>query len=193
MIPKKIFTIWLGDEMPDWIKKCVETHNIEGYQHMMITNDNYYKGSQYVNDAITMKRYAKAVDWLRMWYLWGGGIFLDADTTVLPGKNFDEYLICKMFVGREKNNFVSNAIVGTEERHPLIEKYLQTVTDNFIGSGDLVMAPGMYLFNEMVWAARPGEVSIFPPDRWLPYDHQTDVMEQSPMTIAVHHFAKSWL
>src|ERR1017187_2245990 len=129
-IKKKIITIWLGEEMPDWIKECVATHDIPGYEHLMVDQSNYWKGSKYVNECIKAGKYAKAVDWLRMFYLWDGGIYLDADVEMLPGKNFDDLLGCRMFCGREKNNFVSNAIVGAVERHPLIEKYLNTVTNN---------------------------------------------------------------
>ena len=40
MIPKTIITIWLGSDMPEHVEKCVRTHDIPGYEHLLITNKN---------------------------------------------------------------------------------------------------------------------------------------------------------
>jgi hypothetical protein len=52
MIPKRIFTIWLGDEPSDIIKKCIESQKIPGYEHRLITGDNLWTGSRYIDEAL---------------------------------------------------------------------------------------------------------------------------------------------
>lgn len=176
--------------MPEWIAKCLETHIVAGYEHRFITLDNCYH-NKYIDECLEAERYAKAVDYLRMHYLnEEGGIYLDCDVKVV--KPFDDVLDNAMFCGQEKNGFISNAIIGAEAGHPILEKYLKTVTDNFIGSGDLVYQPGMYLFTELVTYNPVSAVTVYPPDWFLPYDWQTDVMETSNNTHTIHYFNKSW-
>ena len=108
MIPKRIFTIWLDENRkpPELVRRCIESQKIEGYEHRLITLENCYKDSPYMQQCLTSphlkKRYCKASDYLRMHYLLTeGGIYLDADVEMLPGKNFDALLDCKAFVGTE--------------------------------------------------------------------------------------------
>ena len=98
MIPKNIISIWIGGDMPELVKGCVATHKLEGYNHIWVDNgtstddlelDDLSK--KYIKDCIEARRYAKAVDFLRMVYLERyGGIYLDSDIEVL--KNFDDVL-----------------------------------------------------------------------------------------------------
>lgn len=194
MIPKKIWTIWLNDDLkiPDWIFQCIESQKIPGYEHELITLNNFPNCNvKYLNECIEAKKWAKAADYLRIWILEKeGGIYLDADVEMVEGKNFDDLLNNWMFVGREKNNFVSNAIIGAEAHHPILQDYLELVEQNFIGSGELVYQPGMYLFTELVHNSL--EVKVYPPEYFLPYDWQTDVMEPTENTRCIHFFNKSW-
>lgn len=190
MIPKRIFTIWLGDEAPQWIQDCMKTHAVPGYEHNLITLENCFRGKRYVQQCIDAKKWAKAADYLRLWYLYTeGGIYLDADAEVL--KPFDDLLDQPMFVGEEENNFVSNAIIGSERRHPILEDCLGKMERNFIGGGDLVFQPGMYLWTEVVRYS-PG-VKIYPPEYFLPFNHHSGELKTTNNTYTVHHFSKSWL
>lgn len=197
-VPRKIFTIWLGGEMPDWIKECVKTHHIPGYEHRYIDEDYAVRGpfnSKYFTECIEAKKWAKAADYLRIKLLYYyGGIYLDADVTVLEEQNFDDLLGSRMFCGREKNNFVSNAIIGSEAGHPILKKYLDTVESNFIGSGDLVYQPGMYLWTEYIHNATPEDgVTVYPDDYFLPFCWQDGIMNQTNNTRCIHWFNKSWV
>lgn len=195
-IPKKIWTIWLGNEMPDKIKECISTQTLDGYKHTLLDNqyiDNmswFYSGIKYFRECYESKKWAKAADFLRMFILeQEGGIYLDADVKVL--KPFDDLLNQDMFVGAEENGFVSNAIVGSIPKHPILTDYLGKVERNFIGSGDLVFQPGMFLWTEIVRYST--DVTIYPPEYFLPYNHHMDRLLVTDNTYTIHYFNKSWV
>lgn len=190
-IPKRIYTIWIGPEMPELIKKCIDTQKIDGYEHILIDNSNYYR-CRYVDECVSAKKWGKAADYLRMHYLQNGGIFLDADTEVL--KPFDDVLDNEMFVCEEENKFIANGIVGVIPNHPMIKHYLEIVSENFIGSGDLVFQPGMYLWTELVkYSKWSSNIRVYPSDWFLPYNHQSNVTNVTENTHTMHFYLKSWL
>lgn len=196
MIPRRIISIWLSEseELPPLIQKCLPTLDVPGYERVHITLENCFRGTKYIQECLEAKLWAKAADYLRIHYLNElGGIYTDSDCELIPGKNFDALLGNAMFVGREKNNYVSNAIIGAEAGHPILADYLRTVERNFIGSGDLIFGPGMLLFNEKIQFKPLGEVTIYPPHLFLPYDHQTGEMCRNEETILTHWFNKSWI
>lgn len=178
--------------MPPLIQACKVSHNLEGYNLIHITNDNYYH-CKYVDECVAAGKYAKAVDYLRMYYLYEhGGVYVDMDMKIL--KPFDDVLDNEMFTCMEENQFVCNGIVGAVPKHPLLKKYLETVETNFIGSGDLVFQPGMFLWTEMVkyseWSSR---IKIYSADWFLPYDHQTGITNMTNNTHTIHFYSKSWV
>jgi len=191
IIPKKIYTIWIGEEMPEIVKDCIKSQQIDGYEYIFINNDNYLKGNKYVDECIRAKKWVKAADYLRVYYLLSGGIYLDADTKVV--KPFDDLLEHEMFVCEEENKFVSNGIFGVSPNHPLLTEYLRSVETNFIGSGDMVFQPGMYLWTELVKSGRWPNIKIYPPDWFIPYNHQTNKTNITENTHTYHYFLKSWL
>lgn len=192
MIPKKIISMWLGGEMPEVAKECVSTHKQPGFDHIWITNDNYYKGSRYVNECIAAGNYGKASDWLRMYYLEKeGGIYMDADSKII--KPLDKFLEHEMFVCEEENQFVANGIIGSIPHHPMIQKYIKTVEDNFLGSGDLVFQPGMYLWTEMVkYSEWSPKIKVYSAEWFLPYNHQSKQTNITENTHCFHYYLKSW-
>jgi len=178
--------------MPDRIKECIDSQKIPGYEHVLITNDNYYH-CRYVDECVEAGLYGKATDYLRMHYLYEmGGIYLDADTTVL--KPFDEVLHNKVFACEERNQFVANGIVGAIKGHPMLKHYLKLIEENFIGSGELVFQQGMYLWTELTkYSQWSRDVKLYEPEWFLPYDHQSGKTEITDKTITNHFYLKSWL
>jgi mannosyltransferase OCH1-like enzyme len=177
--------------MPNLIKECIESQKIPSYEHILIDNSNYYH-CPYVDQCVAAQKWGKAADYLRMYYLLQGGIFLDADTRVI--KPFDDILDNEMFVCEEENGFIANGIVGVIPNHPMLRHYLKTVEDNFIGGGDLVFQPGMYLWTELVKHSQwNSSIKIYPSDWFLPYNHQTGVTKITDNTHTYHFYLKSWL
>ena len=195
MIPKRIYTIWLSEKpMPELVTKCIASQKIPGYQHILITLDNCDRESQYVRECIEAKHWVKASDYLRMYYLYTeGGIYLDADMEILPGKNFDHLLNCKMYIPKEECGHAGNCGLGAEPRQQVLKTYLDRVENNFKGSGDLVYDPGIRCFSDVIWLADKTDMIFLPPHVFFPYNHQTRKTEIKPDTLCFHHFMKSWV
>jgi len=204
MISKIIYTIWLNHnpEYPPIVKKCIESQKIEGYEHKVITLENCYKGSQYVNTALEMakktghtKYFVKASDWLRMYHIHEtGGIFLDADMEILPGKNFDDMLDNRMFTSNEVYGLAANCGFGSEKGHPFIKKYIDWIEANYRGDGDMVFEPGIRAFSDLMWITNKEEqgIKFYGTDVFHPYKHGTEEVNVTENTRVYHHFINSW-
>ena len=191
-VPKKIFTVWVGEEMPENIKKCIKSQKIEGYEHKVIGNDDI-PDIPYVKEAIKEKKWVKAADYLRIYFLEKeGGIYLDADMEILEGKNFDHIIHNAFFVGREDNGFIANSIIGSIEHHPILKKTMEEMERNFKGNDDLVFESGMELFTSVVSSFNSGNIKIFPSEFFFPFNHQTGVTNVTENSVTFHHFNKSW-
>jgi glycosyltransferase involved in cell wall biosynthesis len=196
-IPKKIFTCWLGKEMPELVKKCIQSQKIEGYEHHLITLENL-PDLPYIKQCLNSPhkdgiKYTKATDYLRMYYLLTeGGIFLDADVEILSGKNFDKLLKNRFFAGMEKNKekpFVGSAVIGSEPNHPFVKKWKDEVDAKFRGDDDKCFESSMYILTTKF---DHSTCTLYPSDYFYPYSHQLDDVEITPNTITYHHFTKTW-
>lgn len=196
--------MWLSDkpELPKLISRCIESQKIPGYEHRIITLDNCYKGSKYVTEALNkwsetgdIKFIVKASDWLRCYHVWDeGGIYLDGDMEVLPGKNFDDMLDNRMFTENEVYGLTANAGFGAEKGHPFLKEYLRRVEDNFRGDGDMIFDPGIRAFADLMWITNKQEqgIKIYPTEVFFPYKHGTEEFNITPDTRVFHHYANTW-
>ncbi len=152
MIPKRIITIWLSEEpTPDLVQKCNLSKINTGYEIILITLDNVYRGSEYVNKCLEMKDWVRAVDYLRLYYLNElGGIYLDADAQIIG--NFDDLFNKRMFVFTEGSGYINNGYIGSEANHPFLKYVLNTMEHNFRFNQNLFWA-GMQFFAEAYYIA----------------------------------------
>lgn len=196
-VPKRIFTIWLGGEIPELCKKCIKTQKElenKGYEHRMITLENCFKDNDYIQEALNSKSWVKAADYLRMYYLFHeGGIYLDSDVHVLKDKDFDNLLMCTFFASYEENLFVSNACMGFVPNHPMLREYLDKVVKEYKGNDNFVFESGMGYFTPLAYKYRDSMNIIYPPEYFIPYNHQTERTNITENTITYHHFMKSWI
>lgn len=186
--------MWLGDQIPHKLNEYVATHNQQpGFRHNWITNTNYDDGSVYVRECISARKYGKASDYLRIYYLEKyGGIYLDADTIIL--KPLDRFLEHTIFACEEENMFVANGIIGAVPHHPMLQHYLKLFDENFRGGGELVFQQGMYLWTELTkYSKWSGDVKLYPAEWFLPYNHQTKITKITENTHTNHLYLKSWL
>ena len=102
MIPKTIHYCWFsGDEKPDLVKRCIESW----HKHLPNYNIKCWDGKSfdfdsvdYVREAMGIKAYAHASDYVRLYALYTeGGIYLDSDVEVF--RSFDELLDNRFFSG----------------------------------------------------------------------------------------------
>ena len=201
VIPKILWTTWLGETPPDLVKRCIETQQKcaqdFGYEHRILDNDYASNFNGYVEECLIrkdVKGYVKASDWLRCYALLEeGGIYIDADMEILPGKNFDHLLNYKMFVPKDPQGHFGNAGFGAEVGHPLLKHYLDRISDNFKGEGELVYEPGIRAFSDMFYISDVSEIKILTPDYFFPYNHQTGKEEITPNTLVKHYYLDSWI
>lgn len=210
MIPKNIMTCWLSfkKDWPFLVNRCIESQKLPGYTHKVITLENCYRQSNYVNECLEKaekmfqageKEYVrwltKASDWLRCWHICEeGGVYLDADMEVLPGKNFDDLLNCRFFTENEVYGMTANAGFGSEPGHPFLKEYLRRVEDNFRGSGEMVFDPGIRAFADLMWITdkEANGIVFLDTSVFFPYKHGPETIEITPETRVFHHYAGTW-
>lgn len=152
MIPRRIITIWLSEQpTPEVVEKCHDSKDKSGYEHMLITLDNVYRGSEYVNKCLEMNDWVRAADYLRLYYLEKhGGIYLDADAELVG--DFDDILKHRMFAFTEASAYLNNGYIGSEQGHPFLKYVLNTMEHNF-RFGQNLFWPGMQFFAEAYYIA----------------------------------------
>lgn len=205
-IPKTIYTCWFSEDgtAPDEIKKCITTQIDLGYDHVVISEAvKDFSSTKYMDQCLNSKhekqKWVKLTDYLRMKILYeNGGIFLDADVEVLPGKNFDHLLNEEMFVGLESANWnagmvvLGTAVIGAKPGHPLIKKWIDEVEANFRGDDDKCYESSMHILNKL-GVEYQDKMKLLEPDVFYPYNHFSGETHITENTIAIHHFKKSWV
>ena len=134
MIPKTLHYVWLGrNKKPRNIIQCIDSwhnmmpdYNIKEWNEQNFDCDNI----PFTKEAIALKKYAFAADYIRLFALQTeGGFYLDTDVMVY--KSFDPLRINKFVGGTEAYDFkgetkyrLEAAIMGAEKEHPLICEFL---------------------------------------------------------------------
>jgi tetratricopeptide (TPR) repeat protein len=198
-IPKRLFSIWLSDKegLSPIVEKCMESQRaMRGYEHRLLTLADVPKGIPYLDAAIAAKKWVKAADCLRVWWLWRhGGIYCDSDMEILPGKDFDALLDAKFFICREDNGFVANSLIGAEKGSDICLGHMREVEGRFKGDDDKIFEAAQEILTPRVVNAAQADpsVKVLPSDYFIPYNHQNGEINVTDRTIAFHHFAKAWI
>ena len=168
MINRRIFSIWLSEDsiLPALINKCIKSQQEyctkNGYEYELITLDNCFTGSKYIQECLNSPhrpgiKYCKASDYLRMYYLKNfGGVYLDSDVEMLlEGPGFDHLLNQRMFVGEEGCETIpgtivlGSAVIGAEANHPFIAELLETLERDYRGDTDDNYSCSMHQMNKI--------------------------------------------
>ena len=122
MIPKKIHYCWFGrGPKNERIQHCIESWKkfLPDYEIIEWNEDNFDVGMcDFTREAYKKGKYAYVADVARLYALREGGIYMDTDVEVY--KPLDEFLD-KAFIGFEDERYLSTAVIGCEERNPVIE------------------------------------------------------------------------
>ncbi len=153
-IPKIIHYIWLSDnEKPQRIKDCIESWKtvMPDYEIRCWDQNSFDIHSvKWVEQAVAMKKWAFAADYIRLYALYTeGGIYLDSDVRVL--KPFDPFLHHRAFSGIEWSQYyfflreempvnngvnIEAAMLGAEKGHPVIGAFMDYYRDrDFVVDG----------------------------------------------------------
>lgn len=129
MIPKIIHYCWISgeDNMPDDIKKCIESWHkyLPDYEFINWNDSNFdWNISEFTKQCRKNNSYAFCSDYIRVWAIYNyGGFYLDTDVEVF--KSFDELLPLHRVVTNEKpymNGYLETAIIGGEKGDMLLGK-----------------------------------------------------------------------
>lgn len=206
MIPKKIHYIWVGgNEMPDLIKKCIESWKKFCPDYEIIRWDesnldlNKFK---YAADAYQNKKWAFFSDVHRFDILKNyGGIYLDVDVELKKG--LDEYLDCEFFSGFENSSYVApglimGAIPNSKVCEDILNKYEKlkfninnlvtvcTITTKYLQNKYGLVPDGTTQLLE-------NKVNIYSPEYFCPQRNQDGVFETTDKTVSIHHYLASWV
>ncbi len=217
-IPKIIHFCWLsGEEMPAKLKECIQTWKriMPDYELRCWDMNSFDIHSvRFVEQACSMKKWAFAADYIRLYALYTcGGIYLDSD--VLVFRRFDTFLHNSGFAsvesylyqakpGEKYDFWIDAAMIASEKGNPFIKDCLDYYQDrDFIkedGSFDesivchiiADIAENKYGFKRGVYQSSPielkdGVFSIYPP---YVFSHLRGDIRRS--TYAIHLFNGSW-
>jgi tetratricopeptide (TPR) repeat protein/glycosyltransferase involved in cell wall biosynthesis len=196
-IPRRAFSIWLGEEPPELVKVCLSSHRerLKGWEYRLLTLDNTrWIEDAYFRRAVEAKRWVKAADRLRLLELQrNGGVYLDADMELLT-EIPHSLLVPSMLVAREENGFIANSVIGAVPGHPTLGRVLQRM-EQADPEDDKVFENGMEIFSREVDASiaeGDQDILVVGPSVFFPFNHQTHKTTFTEKTIAYHHFMKSW-
>lgn len=232
MIPKKIHYCWIsGDPYPEQIRNCVQSWKkyLPDYEFILWdanrvkkefqsfrvsdkTDENYNKlyegvtdGNLWLKQTITLKKYAFAADFIRIYSLLKyGGVYLDADVELV--NSLDPFLSHDFFIGVEYNNDLEPAVFGAVPGHPWLKDLLKYYNGrSFIkedGLLDIRTLPN--IFNETAYLRygfrSNGEmqyiqdegVVIYSNDYFSPKNIHSKKIKRTINTVAIHHFESTW-
>jgi len=135
MIPKIIHYTWFSnDPYPEEIQQCIDSwhKHMPEYEFRLWNMDNIKDlDSDWVKEAISVKKWAFAADYVRLYAVYNyGGIYLDTDCIVF--KSFDPLLnkafICREHCYRFGNGYaecyLGSHCFGAEKGNPYIKRCL---------------------------------------------------------------------
>lgn len=208
MIPKKIHYCWFGrGKMPKLAKKCIKSWKkyCPDYEIKEWNEDNFDLDMYpYAREAYDNRKFAFVTDVVRLYALYHeGGIYMDTDVEVL--KPLDSFLKHTAFSGFEDETMVPTGIMASEKggrwakenldyyegRHFLkpdgsfdLKTNVVTITDYMVEHG-LRQNNTLQDFQDLI--------TMYPKDFFCPKSHIDHRIYRTNNTVAIHHFAGSWL
>ncbi|WP_339837906.1 glycosyltransferase [uncultured Flavobacterium sp.] len=208
MIPKVIHYCWFGrNPLPELATKCIESwQNFLPDYEIKEWNEDNFPLEQYIfaKEALENRKFAFVSDVARLHALkYEGGIYMDTDVEVI--KSLDDLLNQTAFSGFENDDFVPTGIMasvkGSSWSTELLEYYhnkpfvnqdgtLETTSNTFIITQ--IMKEKGFVMNNTIQKI-DGYVSFYTNDYFCPKSYKTGLIELTPNTYCIHHFAKSWI
>lgn len=208
MIPKIIHYCWFGGNLlPELAQKCIASWKkfLPDYEIKEWNEKNFdFSSNDYVKEAYENKKWAFVTDYVRLWAVFNfGGVYMDTDVEIL--KPLDEFLKLKTFSGFESSNAIPTGIMAGEKRNHWFELQLDYYKNrHFVkrdGNLDLTtnvttitnITEENYKISLNNTLQDLGDVVFYPSDYFCPMDYKTGILKLTKNTVAIHHFAGSWL
>lgn len=176
--------------MPDYeIKECNEDY----------FDINY---NAFTKEAYFAKKYAFVSDVARLYALvQDGGVYFDTDIKVLKPID-EEYLSNKAFIGFERDDLLSTAMLASEPRHPAFEAFLRSYNNihfflfykfnsipNTCRLTNFLIKKGLNLNDEFQCIS---DIAIFPKEYFCAKDYRSGKLHITDKTFLIHDFSGSW-
>ncbi|MBP5547918.1 MAG: glycosyl transferase [Bacteroidales bacterium] len=130
MIPKIIHYCWFsGDKKPALIRKCIRSwkKHLPDYEIRCWDGNSFdFDSLQFTREAMSVKKYAAAADYVRLFALFNyGGIYLDSDVEIF--KSLNPFLENKFFSGYEyfDKYQIEAGIIGSVKGFPYLKECME--------------------------------------------------------------------
>lgn len=206
MIPKIIHYCWFGGkEKPEEVKMCMESWKkyCPDYEIKEWNESNYdIEKIPYVKQAYEKKKYAFVSDYARLDVIYNyGGIYLDTDVELV--KSLDVFLDKVAFFGCELIGKVNTGIgFGAEPKNKLLKENMDLyLKHNFIENGIINTTTCVeyttnvfkrYGLKEDLTVQQIEDGYVYPPEYFCPYNLETNKMNITKNTHAIHHYSATW-
>lgn len=206
-IPKIIHYCWFGrKDLPCYVKKymvswekCCPDFEIRRWDESCIDRfDN-----NFLKQAVELNKWAFVSDFIRLMALQEfGGVYLDTDVELI--KSPVEFMDNDIFLGFERHNSISTAIIGSVPEHPFIKELSNEYFTRslLLPNGDIDYTPNVVYFTHALikrGMTTNGSrqtidgIAIYPCDFFSPKSLDTGKLHMTENTCAIHHFSASWL
>lgn len=208
-IPKVIHYCWFGMKPhPAFVVKCMDSWRrvLPDYRIVEWNETNTdLDANAYVREAYDAGKYAFVTDYVRLKVLHEhGGIYMDTDVEVV--KRLDAFLQHDAFSGFEGDASIPTAVLGSRAGNEWIQallgeyQHLHFTLAN--GTSDVTTnvtritrytSDHYSVLMDNSFQEIPGVLTLYPTDRFCPQDYETGIINRTPNTYAIHHFAGTWV
>jgi len=191
-IPRILYTTWVSPlPLPERFQPYLDGWKklMPDYEHVVIDLENVIK-SPFVLEAIKRGKYALAGHYGRCERLYKtGGLYFDIDVEAI--KSFDDLLDNTVFIGREDERMVNNAVIGCVAGNPLMKACLDYMDAINMDTPNIELETGPWMFNKLY---KDFDVRVYPEEYFYPYHYSSSFTPEcvKPNTHSVHHWAATW-
>ena len=149
-LPKRIFYVWFGDDMPADVHACIQTWKLAmpDYKIIKIGEEKSQwfdfkealEKCQWLKAVYDRKLWAYVSDYVRIKVLYDhGGLYFDTDVTAQ--KSFNPIMNNSLFMGFQSEIEVNGAVIGSVQHHPFLKSLLDYYEDGKIFSSHRYLLP----------------------------------------------------
>lgn len=216
MIPTIIHYCWFGKQpLPELAQKCIASWRrfLPDYEIKEWNEENFDVNIiPYTKEAYSAKKYAFVSDYARFWILYNyGGIYLDTDVEILKTPPHEllsrPFMACEQLSSKWKHPYPPVApglAIAANKDDEIIYEILNSYKNahfclegNRIDLTTIVTRTSSILLNHGLKESKNiqycGNFTIYPWDYFCPMNGETGVITKTPNTVAIHHYASSWV
>ena len=208
MIPKIIHYCWFGgNPLPELAQRCIASWRkfLPDYEIREWNETNYdVRKIPYTAQAYDAKKYAFVSDYARFDILYQhGGIYFDTDVEVITP--LDDILERGAFAGVECAGALAAGLgiaspAASQIYREILDSYQDEQFVNADGSlnlktvvvrvSDIFRRHGFVEEDRIQFVA---DTTVYPSEYFCPMDYVTGIINITENTVAIHHFAGSWV